>query len=309
MPLTEEARLLDLGFSAVRARDEVQLLRTVDDLGDLGIKCVGQFPEAGPENVVSCIQTLGEVAVEKGLTVGLLDASVSLGRIGQEAARKGVEETVLAVASALVTLGKKASDSGMPVSLRLVATTLKEVGKEAARKGMEKAAITSQSLLKEIATFSGDEDLELFQADIPSLIRDVGKSAAGAGLENAVISAELLLEDAQIALNWALLRKRMSLSKERRICEETCTPLHCLGELGKLSSRKKLGLAAAQAALSIETVRKNAEAAYLGNTVLSAECLLDSFLDVKVPHAKLNRNAEEIRRLHEKIYSQLAEVR
>jgi len=309
MPLTEEARLLDLGFSAVRERNEVQLLRVVDDLGDLGIKFVGQFPEAGSEKVISCIQTLGEVAVEEGLTVCLLDASVSLGRIGQEATKKGTEETVLAVASALAILGKKTSHSGMPVSLRLVATTLKEVGKEAARKGMEKAAITSQSLLTEIATFSGEEDLETFQADIPSLIRDVGRSAAGAGLENAVISAELLLEDAQIALNWALIKKKKSLSKERRICEETCTPLHCLGELGKLSSRKKLELAAAQAALSIETVRKNAEAGYLGNTMLSAECLLDSFLDIKVPRTKLKRNAEEIRRLHEKVYARFAEVR
>lgn len=308
MLLTEEARLLDLGFSAVRARNEAQLLRAVDDLGDLGIKVVGRFPEAGPEKVISCIQTLGELAVEEGLTVGLLDASVSLGRIGQEAARKGAEEVVLAVAPALATLGKKASDSEMPVSLRLVATTLKEVGKEAARKGMEKAAITSQSLLMEIATLSGEEDLEAFQADIPSLIRDVGRSAAGAGLENAVISAELLLEDSQIALNWALIKRRKGLSKERRICEETCTPLHCLGELGKLSSRKKLELAAAQAALSIETVRKNAEAGYLGNTMLSAECLLDSFLDVKVPRTKLKRNVEEIRRLHEEIYSQFAEV-
>jgi len=309
MPLTEEARLLDLGFSAVRVRNEVQLLRAVDDLGDLGIKFVGRFPETGTEKVISCIQTVGEVAVGEGMTVGLLDASVSLGRIGQEAARKGVEEAVLAVASALSALGKKASHNGMPIALRLVATTLKEVGKEAARKGMEKAAITIQSFLKEIATFSGEENPEAFQADIPSLIRDVGKSAAGAGLENAVISAELLLEDAQIALNWTLLKKKKVLSKERRICEETCTPLHCIGELGKLSSRKKLKLAAAQAAISIEAVRRNAEAGYLGNTVLSAECLLDSFLDVKVPYSKLSRNADEIRRLHEEIFSQFAEVR
>ncbi|MCQ1535770.1 hypothetical protein FTO70_08790 [Methanosarcina sp. KYL-1] len=301
MPFTEETRLLDLGFSAVRGKDEMKLIRAVDELGKLGLELAVHYPERDPEKAISCIQTLGEAAAVCNMKAGLLDAAVFLGKIGQEAAAKGDDEAVFRAAVALTALGKEAADQKMHVPFRLVASSLKEVGKEAARQGMEKVAIASQAFLMELGTCCEKWDFEAFRADIPSLIRDVGKCAASARLEKAVISAELLLEKAQLALNGVILNSGRSSITERRICRETCTPLHCLGELGKVSCQRKLGLASVQASRSLEVVRKDAEAGYLGSTVLFAESLLDSFGDVKISSPELDWTVKEIRNMQAEV--------
>lgn len=198
MLLTEEVLLLEPGLEAVKAREEAQLLRIIDELSELGVRFFsGQLRREVTGGTIECIKSLGLAAAEGNMKSGILNAAASLGLIGQEAARNGVTEAVLETVLALKALGEKTADMETLFSLRLIAISLKEVGKEAIKQGMEKEAIKSQLCLKELHTFyrgSGDE-FETFNEDFFSLIRDIGRCATDAGLEKAAINAAALMED------------------------------------------------------------------------------------------------------------------
>jgi hypothetical protein len=196
--LTEEILLLEPGLEAVKAQEEAQLLRIIDELAELGIRFFsGQLPREITGGTIECIKSLGLAAAEGNMKSGVLNAAASLGLIGQEAARNGVTEAVIETALALKALGEKTVDMETLFSLRLIAISLKEVGKEAVRQEMEKEAITCQFCLKELYSFcigSGNE-FKNFNEDFFSLIRDIGRCAADVGLEKAAINAATLMED------------------------------------------------------------------------------------------------------------------
>lgn len=198
MLLTEETPLLKPGLEAIKTRDETQLLKIIDELGELGI-CFfsGRRPRKVTDETIGCIKFLGMAAAEENMKSGVLNAAASLGLIGQEAARNGVCDAVLEIALALKSLGEKTVNMKTLFSPLLIAISLKEVGKEAVKHGMEKEAIMSQLCLKELHTFckGSENEFETFNENFFSLFRDMGRCAAAAGLEKAAINAAALMED------------------------------------------------------------------------------------------------------------------
>ena len=196
MLLTEEILLLKLGFEVPQVWEETQLLRVIDELGELGVRLASQISDKKPRIAISCIKSLGMEAVDRNMTEGVLDAAVSLGLVGQEAARNRDNNLVLESALALRALGMRLVSNDLLIPLLLVAISLKEVGKEAARNRMEKEVILSQDFLKDIHTlFEGSKDnFETLNQEFSFLIRDIGKCCKGAGLEKAAINARVLFD-------------------------------------------------------------------------------------------------------------------
>lgn len=194
---TEKTFLLELGFEVTEAWKEAQLLRVIDELGELGIRLASRFLYEKLELTISCIKSLGMEAIDIDMTEGVLDAAVSLGLIGQEAARNKGNKTVLEIALALKALGIKLADKDVLTSLLLVAISLKEVGKEAARNGMEREVILSQAFLREIYTFSrgSKNNFKTLNQEFSFLIRDIERCSKEAGLNEAAMSARILFEN------------------------------------------------------------------------------------------------------------------
>lgn len=201
MLLTEKTFLLELGFEVTQALEETQLLRMVDELGEIGIRLVSQLSNKTLQITISCIKSLGMEAADRDLTEGVLDAAVSLGLIGQEASRNRCNKIVLETALALKNLGIKLANKGVFTPLLLVAICLKEVGKEAARNGMEKEVILSQAFLMEIYSFyrGSNNNLKALNQEFSFFIQDLEGYSKEAGLAEAARNARELFEDFLLA--------------------------------------------------------------------------------------------------------------
>lgn len=305
MLLSKENKALEMGLSAAWEGDEEGVLRVLDYFRELGIELIRNTSGPESKNVISNIKTIGEAATRQRIAIGTLDAFIALGRIGKEAARKNLDEETLNAALALEFLGKSAAKQQLKFPIRIAAQALKEIGKEAARQDMEKTAIASQLLLKKVGSCEGLENEEELSCCILASIREIGKAAANAGLEDAVLSAEILLEEAQLTLHRELHNRKKPEENERKMYETTCKALHCLEEIGKISARQNLHQATVHAMIALENIRADAEIRYLGGAVLTAEAMLDSFIEV--PLLEKTRERDEIRRLHEEVYAHIGQ--
>ncbi|MDD4498720.1 MAG: hypothetical protein PHV51_11380, partial [Methanosarcinaceae archaeon] len=309
------------GLLAVDRQDEGEVLRVIDSLRELGIsltrKSRSVFPSTGSgpaaeaeseaEKVIAEIEELGEAAARQAIPVGVLNTAVSLGKLGKEAARVGNTSLLLRAALALGDTGKNAIRVNMKVPVRVTASALKEVGKEAARQKMEDAVIASQLLLKDLGSFvtPGEGCFEGLSSCVVAPLREIGKASAREGLEVATTSAEVLLEEAQLRLNTEFFKRGKTNPGERKYYEESCNALTCLGEIGNLSARRQLKKAAFQAYLSLDIIKRDAKAKYLGNTTLNADAQLESLDKIKIHPGAQAGGREEIEKLHTEISARM----
>lgn len=259
------------------------------------------------EKVIAEIAELGEAAARQDIPVGVLNTVISLGKLGKEAARVGNADLLLRVALALGETGKNAAKQKMKVPVRVTASALKEVGKEAAKQKMEEGVIASQLLLKDLGSFAAlrEECFEGLSTCVVAPLREIGKAAAREGLEAATTSAEVLLEDTQLRLNREFFKQGNTDPGERKYYEESCNALECLGEIGNISARRQLKKATAQAYLSLDIIRRDAKARYLGNTTLNADAQLDSLGIMKMPAGGQAGAREEVENLQAEISGRL----
>lgn len=302
---------MERGLLAVDLQDEEEVFHVLNSLRELGISLFWREEEkhkVEAEKAVAEITEIGEAAARQGIVLGVLHTAVSLGKLGKEAARAGKVDLLLQVSRALGETGKNAARQKMKVPVRVTASALKEVGKEAARQKMEEAVIANQLLLRDLGRFSGFLEEKCFEELSPCIVsplREIGKTAAREGLETAATSAEVLLEDTQLRLNMELFKQGNREINERKLYEETCNALHCLGEIGKISAQMQLKKAASQAYQSLNTIRKDAEVRYLGNTYLNANVLLDSLEKTELSPGNQTQRRELIEKLHAKVSAHL----